>query len=74
MPLNEILGVIKGESATEYSRIGTSELKAESDVLEIKTAAESLKSHLVVQNRCNICTLKIPCKHYKNAHEMNNKS
>ena len=37
---------------------------------EIHTAAQSLKSELVVQNRWRICTLKLPCKHFSSIEEM----
>mmetsp|Transcript_32151 Transcript_32151/g.31563 ORF Transcript_32151/g.31563 Transcript_32151/m.31563 type:complete len:288 (+) Transcript_32151:1253-2116(+) len=37
---------------------------------EIHTAAEGLKQDLVTQNRCNICTLKPPCKHYTSCEEI----
>ena len=37
---------------------------------EIKNAAEGLKQEMVVQNRCNIWTLKLPCKHFSTFEEM----
>lgn len=37
---------------------------------EIHSAAQNLKEGMVSQNRCHICTLKLPCKHYETAEEM----
>jgi len=60
----------------DFSRLSnTTDLnrkKRECGLSDIKNAAEGLKQEMVVQNRCNICTLKIPCKHYSTDEEMQN--
>lgn len=51
-----------GENKTRVTRVlGLS---------EIHTAAQSLKGEMVLQNRCKIWTLKLPCKHFSSIDEM----
>jgi hypothetical protein len=43
------------------------------DYFDLKSAGENLKQTMTCLNRCNICTLKIPCKHYASVEEYQDK-
>ena len=47
--------------------------KLESErLMRLWQAGANLKSDLVVDSRCPLCTLKIPCKHFKDEFELFN--
>jgi len=37
---------------------------------EIHSAAQNLKQGMATQNRCTVCTLKLPCKHFETPEQM----